>query len=101
MERLLLHVRCVDGLEQLPAAHGGHGLVHGELELPGAGLRRGVDAGEPEPGAVLVSVREHVGRPLRHRGPVHARVRQNKVNTAFRIFQTELYTHFQHFALSH
>ena len=38
MERLPLHVRRVDGLEQLPAAHGGHELVHGELQHP-------VDAG--------------------------------------------------------
>ena len=27
VERLPLHVRRVDGVQQLPAAHGGHGLI--------------------------------------------------------------------------
>lgn len=49
VERLLPHVVGVDGLQQVPAGHGHHGGVHGELQLPGAQLRVGVHTGEPEP----------------------------------------------------
>lgn len=47
VERLAPHVERVDSLDEVPARHGDHALVDGELELPGARLVERVDAGEP------------------------------------------------------
>ena len=65
VEGLPLEVWRQHGLHELAARHCRHRLVHRELQLPRAGLARGVDTREPQAAAVLVTVGEEVGGPGR------------------------------------
>ena len=60
MKRLSLEVGRVDGLDEVAAGHGRHRVVHRQLQLPGAQLAQGVDAGKPQPKKRCIRNREPI-----------------------------------------
>lgn len=64
--RLPSEVRSHNHLDQFPAGNGRHVLIDSKLQLPGTWFRIAIDAREPKPRRVLMSIGEHMRRPFFH-----------------------------------
>ena len=61
MEGFPPHILGVHHFDQIPAAHGRHEIIHGEFKPPGADFTPGINAGEPQPSTIFMTVGKQVG----------------------------------------